>query len=364
MNTCKKFHRIVCIVLCTCFISQARSETNVKVEIIQPFEKWFLTEDVDFYVRVSNVGKDPIRLIGISEVDLFFEVDPKATTLSGDTLQLPKVEQAKEKKPGGLVIPPGKAYVMNDAGYNAADFVASECFTRVRVHLLLEPGKCVSSDWVDREIIPTPKIDQPSLYDFHYSSNSSTPKEVIQLPISDESWLFAKSKEDSKRVGSRLCRVPKGLKVADISHDMESRRLTIQFVGNEEPVVINTRSGLPVSGSERTVPHLHLWKKISGRPYTDFYQRMMELREGRQDEWERSRTLVPVEISASPTSNRQPTQEPVQGPPLSDANARSGTQDGAGSKPLLILWLTGLAAIALLAGWWLVKRSSRSGRSA
>ncbi len=79
-------------------------------------------------------------------------------------------------------------------------------------------------------------------------------------------------------------------------HDLEARRLTIRFASNEEPVVINTRTGLPVSGSERTAPHLHLWQQIAGRPFSDSYKEVIEQNEG-TDETRRLRmTTLPVVV--------------------------------------------------------------------
>ncbi len=35
-----------------------------------------------------------------------------------------------------------------------------------------------------------------------------------------------------------------------------------------------------IRGSEKTVPQLHFWKKIAGRPFSDFFQEMKDRKQG------------------------------------------------------------------------------------
>lgn len=324
---------------------------DVRIEVIQPFKKWFLTESMDLFLRVSNFGDNPIPVRGRFENDIFFEVDPGARTLSGDTWNLPKVEGAREIVGRGLLIPSGMAYAMSDADYNAPWLGMPELFTKLRVHLLVEVGSWVSSPWVEREILPDPQLDAPSLYKYELDPNFSIHADIISLAVDEEVWLFSHYSSKPDRVGRRLCRIPDGLEIASISHDMESRRLTINFTGEEEPVLINTRSGFPVSGSERTVPHLHLWEKVAGRPYTDSFQLAVEAQQGRELDIEGM--LLPVERDARhqidsdsdlPSSARDPSAVP---------NPESKEKVTLGRQWLYVLAV--LVATAGLLGWWRYK---------
>ncbi len=182
------FHWCFCLAFAATSFQHVKSETNAKVEIIQPFQAWFLTENVDFFVRVANIGDKAIRVANTAQEDLFFEIAPKVTTLVGDVLNLPKVENAGRSEPKGLLLPPGRAYTLSDADYNEADLVNSECFTRVRVHLLIETGRWVSSEWTERKILPAPDLNAASLYDYKLSADSSSTHSVISLRAATAGW--------------------------------------------------------------------------------------------------------------------------------------------------------------------------------
>lgn len=212
---------------------------------------------------------------------------------------LPNVANAKTNEIKGMTIPPGRAYVLSDLDYNERGLDCSECFTRARIHFLIEPGKWVSSEWTERKILPDPNLNVASLYEYVLDpAFKDSPCKILPLKVGDETWLFSHSSGD-ERVGRRLCRVPKGMEPSSFQYDPKTRRLTIVFNGNEEPVVINTRTGRPLSGSERTVPHLHLWKRIAGRPFTDFWQELTEQYQGKTIERDRMMTTVPAIMEQS-----------------------------------------------------------------
>jgi len=350
------FHWCFCLAFAATSFQHVKSETNAKVEIIQPFQAWFLTEKVDFFVRVANIGDKAIRVANTAQEDLFFEIAPKVTTLVGDVLNLPKVENAGRSEPKGLLLPPGRAYTLSDADYNEADLVNSECFTRVRVHLLIETGRWVSSEWTERKILPAPDLNAASLYDYKLSADSSSTHSVISLRVNGEDWLFSHVK-GTKAVGRRLCRVPDGMMPMSFVHDLEARRLTIRFASNEEPVVINTRTGLPVSGSERTAPHLHLWQQIAGRPFSDSYKEVIEQNEG-TDETRRLRmTTVPVVVKGVVTrdvgqASRVGGIHPRNAPVGNIENA-SGAE-ALGWRP----WMWAPVGLIICMGLWLSRRKS------
>ena len=283
--------RVLFLAFAALSFQQVIGEPHANVEVIEPFSTGFLTEKVDFYVRVTNTGEEAIRIGGTAQHDLFFELGSERTTLAGDVLELPTVENAKNSEAEGLLLPEGRAYVLSDADYNEADLIHAEAFTQVRVHVFINSGNWVSSDWIEREILPAPDLNVPSLCDYKHREKSLMIHSVVSLPVSSETWLFS-TVRNSGRVGRRLCRVPDGRIPTHVEHDADARRLTIRFDGEEEVVVINTRTGLPVSGSERTVPHLHLWRTLAGRPFTDFYQQSLEAKRGGRESLELSRTTV------------------------------------------------------------------------
>ena len=107
-------------------------------------------------------------------------------------------------------------------------------------------------------------------------------KQLRPVKIAGETWLCVS--QAPAYVRRRLCRVPEGITPKAFSFDQGAQRLTIRFDGGEEEVVINTRTGAPLTGSERTVPHLHLWKKLSGRPFTDVWQNTMDAMKRREQQ--------------------------------------------------------------------------------
>lgn len=372
----KLTRNLICFVLplAAAFMPQAvNGEKNAKVELIDPFSNWFLTENLDFYVRVTNTGDEsmPLAWLGRDNTDLFFEIDSELRRKNESLVDLPRdflpgIETADKPAGWGLILPPGRAYVLSSADYAEADFAFSECLTRVRVNLLLEKGRWVSSDWVERKILPTPDLSGESLYEFILDPVfGGIPNKVLPLKVVDETWLFSHHTGNPRRVGGRLCRLPDGVTVSSIGFDMDVRRLTIQFDGGEEPVVINTRTGWPVSGSERTVPHLHLWRKLAGRPFTDVYLQILERQQGKRDELDRSRSTVPA-LSLNDATRSRPLMRKNTGadsePPARSelASGVNRSQDAAMNAVSPRVWLVALGVlIATGIGVWLKNRAVR-----
>ena len=194
----KIYHGI--LFCCLAFLLQAaKGGTKARVEIIEPFPVWFLTENVDFFVRVSNTGDEAVRIAATAQEDLFFEIPPKITTRAGEVLNLPKVENAGATEPQGILLPPGRAYALSNADYIEAELFKSECFTRVCVHLLIERGRWISSKWIERKILPAPDLNTAFLYDYSIMADSPLTHSVILLPVNGENWLFSHQR-GSKRV--------------------------------------------------------------------------------------------------------------------------------------------------------------------
>lgn len=69
--------------------------------------------------------------------------------------------------------------------------------------------------------------------------------------------------------GGRNARVPEGATPRFRTEDGK-QTLIIEFDGVEdEPVRVNIAQAFPLSGSELTVPHLHLWRRLTDRSMFD-----------------------------------------------------------------------------------------------
>lgn len=263
-------------------LQSAVGKPSAKVEIIEPFDTWLATEKIDFYVRITNTGGEPLPLPGAGHAgeDLFFEGPPAIPSIDiQEEIRLPRVENARTPRfPGDrIVLPPGGVTVLSDLDYNDSNLTFPELFPQVRVHFLIERGVWFSSDWTVRKILPVPDLtDIKPLFEYELDPmfRGQPLEEVRPVKVGVETWLFIT--RSPTYAGRRLCRVPDGVKPAAFKYDQEACRLTIRFDDGEEDVVINTRTGRPLTGSERTVPHLYLWKKLSGRPFTDVYQNTLD----------------------------------------------------------------------------------------
>jgi len=345
------------------FFQAATAELNARIEIIDPFPAWFATEKLELFVRVTNTGDLPLPLMwtGGSRRQFFFEsiLDPKYA--QGKNLEMPKVEDAQGVDFKGFMLPPGRAYVLSGLDYDEAEMVQAECFTRVRVHFLIKQGQWVSSDFVERKIIEQPNLKVQSLFDFKLTTQFERSLEIIPLRVEDETWLFS-HETGSSNVGRRLCRLPAGFSPT-FRYDIAGRRLFISFGQLDEPAVINTRTGMPVSGSERTVPHLRLWQELSGRPFTDSWQDEVERVRGENSECDRTKTTVPAEIEpkhrAIPgaSSLQHSFRETPAGNPIRSESGKFVGPKASETKGLLPWWTWILGGSSLIAaGWFSLRR--------
>ena len=190
--------RILVLAFLACSIT-ARAEKNARIEIIDPFAKWFLTEDLELYLLVTNTGDEPLPLnVGsgdaVDREQYFFEVDPNSTDAKYKTwissALLTKGEELKFAPPTNpLILQPGNAYALSNLDYEQ-EGMRPEVFSRFRVHLLLEKGQWVSSDFIERNIIGTPDLNIPSLFDYKYKTSPDVSLSLIPLRVGDETWLF------------------------------------------------------------------------------------------------------------------------------------------------------------------------------
>jgi hypothetical protein len=330
----------------------------VRVELIEPFAFTYGSEYAVMFVRITNTGNTPLLFTGLGkESDLQFENPPPVSGEPSEfvplwskrfafTNMLPRVKE-------GQSIEPGEALVLSQLDFDDDYFSHAQWeFPRVRPHFRVGAGEWVAGEWHDRKLLPTPDLTKvASLYDYKLGGSGPI-HSVIELSAEGETWLFgSRLARDSKiigergRVDRRLCRLPDGKLPVSIVHDEAERLMTIRFGNGEEDVVINTRSGMPVSGSERTVPHLHQWFKLAGRPFTDVYR-----------QWKGIPVPMPKTAVAHPNQSGSP-EMPGKAP--SNTGGTPDPASGSGSQGGLFLIVV-VVIFALAVGAWIMRKRRKS----
>ena len=319
-------------------IDRVQIRPEVKIDLIEPFEFTFASESPVMFVRISNTGTDPMGYAFDANSDLQFENDPALATGHSELAPWSRrfaYVRNKAKPNSGRSFKVGESIVLSQSDYCDLDFSMNQDeYRRIRPHFRVETGTWVAGDWYERKVMPTPDLTSAkSLYDYKLGADGP-PHSVIVLPINGETWLcscrlpssYTNLPGATGSIDTRLCRIPDGKMPTSIVHDMGAQRLTICFGGGEEDVVINTRTGMPVSGSERTVPHLHLWMKLSGRPFRDAYQDLLD-------------GTVPQMVVAAPSAT--PGTPPTANEPRVPARGQTAVR-----KPWIVIGAALILALA------------------
>ncbi len=248
---------------------RAGAAPEATLEVIDPFDVWIEGERWSNFIKVTNTGTEPFPLlhapdIGPVQISITagFADEPPASHHSTFP-PLPSVEDTNWQEidgvdhSGKLVLNPGESYV-----YGFEAFVATEGLWQLgsrgmqnyQIHLLIGENRWVSSSEMEREFIVNPSAweAEPMTEVPLPASDLKSPIRLIE--IDDVVWIFKNR--------ARLCRLPNGATpVFDTSEN--HGLLTIGFPDhNEDPVVIDNRTSRPVSGSSKTVPHLHVWESL------------------------------------------------------------------------------------------------------
>ena len=341
--------------------SAATTEAHLdaRVELVAPFEGQRLeTTSPDLYVRVVNTGTAPI-FVG---KDLLFEVGGIETELHQPAglhpSSQPTTREQFEARYGrksklGVMVPPGHAYAMSEVDYGIHN-LGTRVAQPVRVHYRVANDHWVTSEWLEPTIAPRPKlIGDPLL---RYQISEGGPKSAVSIAeIGDERWVVLNADQTSRSTYSRgiyrrVCRVPPGAPPVSVSLDQGARILTVRFPDGEPDVVFDNRNGVPLSGSERTVPHLHLWEQFAGRPFTRLG--------GVIDPNVKARFSDTVKVEISKAEEHD-TERISTSAPLKEEGAVSGAW-----KPTIPGWLNwlagGLAVLGLVgfAIWRVIRRRS------
>ena len=331
-----------------CFGGLAIASPQAVVQVVDPFNGvWLRDEDPDLFVRVVNIGDTPF-LIDVYN-DVVFEQEGQTDQPEPNTPEYwheyglgrgdPFARVSATKGEGGIEIPPGHAFAMNELDFERgfAHFLSWPELMPVRAHVRIGEDEWISSDWVDRRIVQWPDFEAlEPLFQYGIPQSDSL-RNVYQIPVGEDQWLVVAIPGHDFFM-FRICKVPAEVEPINFSYDEELRRLYVEFSGDEEDVVWISRFGMPISGSERTVPHLHKWLAFSGRPYRD----------SDPDEYPRVIRIPDEELAALKASARANQRETAQ-------SRQAGRDPGGTDEPKqwngsMSLWLAIVIGVALLSG--------------
>ena len=341
-----------------CFGGLAKGSPQAVVQVVDPFDGvWLHAENPDLFIRVVNIGDTPFSIdvhndVVIEQKGQTDEPEPNTPEYwleyglgRGD----PFARVSATKGEGGIEIPPGHALAMTEIDFElgGVHFLSWPEMMPIRAHIRIEDNVWISSDWVHRRTIPwSPESRGQSLFDYHHSH--SLELSIYKVSVADEYWLVVGSDGNSHFV-SRVCKVPAEIEPTSFEYDVEQRKLHIQFSGDEDDVIRSSRLGVPIAGSERTVPHLHKWLAFSGRPYRD----------SDPDEYPRVIRIPDEELAALRAAARASQRETGQS--RQAGRDPEGTDEPKQWNGSMSLWLAIVPGILVLcAGLWLCVRMYRS----
>jgi len=247
------------------------AELDAKVEVFDPYETWLEGERWGVYIKVTNIGDESFPLL--------FHPDLEATQIfiiprfdATDQDQAPprflpfaaagesdwkQVDEAASRV--GFLLSPGESFVYGPEAFVGTGGLPATGERRIssyRIALLIGNGKLASSPEMKHTLIRNPQAWEREVVAEVELSNLTRTASVRKIAINGATWLF--------RNRTRFCIIPDG---ATPQFSTTPDLVTIKLDGTgEEHVVISNRHGHPISGSERTVPHLHLWKSLTSRP--------------------------------------------------------------------------------------------------
>jgi hypothetical protein len=194
-------------------------------------------------------------------------------------------------------------------------------------YALSEPQPLVFAD--------IPKLEaHPVLQEIEVAGNYTFP--LRRIKIEKAEWLFFSH--------IRIARVPEGATPKFRTED-EKQVLVVEFEGVvEEPVHVDVRQGFPLSGSIRTVPHLHLWRSLTNRSMDEcfgtaggFYKETgLTLAKARSLKWDGT----DPELQAQPATHAKPQPQPN-----GKATQNEPSAPQADSKPPIWPWILGLLLV-------------------
>lgn len=269
--------------------------SSIKWEIHQAFPSWVEGERWLVFVKLTNVSDEVIPLAG--QPDDFqteqIRVVPEWKNgfhphTHGDRrphrhlLQVDKPWKSKlrwsdviKSMTWGNALKPNQSEVLGQQELGGLQYeygMPDPHMDKFQFALRLGPDRYSLSESQPLVFANLPELEKhPVLTKIEKANGRTTPIRLIE--INGENWLFQRS--------FRIARVPEGatprfhleyvngdtLGAGDVDEEI----LVIEFDDvEEEPVRILIRQAFPLSGSKRTVPHLHLWRSLTDRSMLEY----------------------------------------------------------------------------------------------
>lgn len=265
-----------------CLCIHPLNGASVKWEIYQAFPSWVEGEHWRVFAKVTNRSDEVVPLAGyitgslVQQMRLVPEWKEGMTphfhgphshihhlaaedeawksTLDWREWPLNELDAAYS-----LALMPGQAEVLGDMAMRLLwmDYgMPNPHLDGFQLALRLGPDRYAVSESQSLVFANVGRIEeQPILVEVEKENGRTTP--IRQIEVAGETWLFQRS--------FRIARVPEGATPRFRTED-EKATLVIEFDGVDEEVVrVNIAQAFPLSGSERTVPHLHLWRSLTDR---------------------------------------------------------------------------------------------------
>lgn len=343
----RRFHFLVlrlCIaaLVASEYSSRACAALDATIEVVDPYETWLEGERWGVYIKVTNTGDEPFPLLFHPDVEatqIFitpqFETpppnpaQPRLPPLPGrDGSRWQDVKAAASRV--GFVLDPGEAFVYGPEAFITTEGLfglGARRMSSYRINFHIGDGKIASSPEIRRNFIVKNEAWENRVIGEVKGASAEVTIPLRMISIDGVTWLFEGR--------ARLCILPEGATPRFSTID-NREFVKIEFEGvDEEPVVVSNRFGHPISGSERTVPHLHLWKSLTSRPMGAA-----------------TPDTRPEKATAAPTE-----EEPARSSPQPNAASPSEAGHSTGSP---VLWITlGVGAVILAGAAWL--RRHRAG---
>ena len=366
----------------------------VKWEIYQAFPSWIEGERFRLFVKIANASDEILPLASIpgeSVVEQIRLVPSWQNSLrphshhdhthSHHLLEVDKPWKSRWKWNDvlqslywGRALKPGDSEVIGDLGLRGIwveNGMPDPHMESFQLALRYGNDRYALSKKQLLHFADVPKLEEhSSLVDITSTTGFTIP--IRQIEIEGEKWLFQSI--------FRIARVPEGatprFRMEYVpgetlgTGDVEEEILVIDFEGvEEEPVRILVRQAFPLSGSERTVPHLHLWQsltdrsmlKVPGSENGFFRDSGLTLEQALALKWDGTDPELKMESSAPLTTDKEVSNERIlqDGQKQQTANPTSETlAEDAEEKNYMWLGILGIFAFLLLLIKMLKKRKN------
>jgi len=260
----------------------------IKWEIHQAFPSWVEGERWMVFAKLTNVGEEIIPLSGKPVDPAMEQIRLVPQWIQGKTPHshghrshshhLPQADQpwkstldwndAPLKVLQGIsrALKPEQTEVIGDLGLRGLSHgysMPNPHMESFQLAARLGPDRYALSEPQPLTFANVPTVEKSPII-AEITTENIRPSPIRQIEIDGGKWLFYGFSK------TRIARVPEGA-TPRFSTEDKNQILVIEFEGTEEePVRIDMRQGFPLSGSKRTVPHLHLWRSLTDRSMLEY----------------------------------------------------------------------------------------------